>query len=71
MRDALATGDFRVAFRLFFKASSRVRSLSYGNSFIHMYMNQNLRMNKIPYEGLALKQRRNATRKSPINFSVM
>ena len=41
-------------------------------SFIHMKMNQNLRVNKTNFHmkgfalGLALKQRRNTTRKSPI-----
>ena len=41
-------------------------------SFIHMEMNQTLRVNKTSFRmkgfalGLALKQRRKATRKSPI-----
>ena len=41
-------------------------------SFIHMYVNRHLRANKTNFHikgfalGLALKQRRNATRKSPI-----
>ena len=44
-------------------------------SFIHMKMNHNLRVNKTNFYmkgfalGLALKQRRNATRKSPIYVS--
>ena len=44
-------------------------------SFIHMKMNHNLRVNKTNFYmkgfalGLALKQRRNATRKSPIYAS--
>ena len=44
-------------------------------SFIHMLMNQNLRVNKSNFHmksfalGLALKQRRKATQKSPISFN--
>ena len=45
-------------------------------SFIHMQMNQNLHVNKTNFHmkgfalGLALKQRRNATWKLPIAFTM-
>ena len=59
-------GDFRVAFRLCFKASPGAKI-----SFIHMQILVHLHVNKTNFHmkgfapGLALKQRRKATQKSP------
>ena len=63
-----------------FQSESKCEAFHMEIYFIHMSMNQNFHVNKANFHmkgfalGLALKQRRNATRKSPIvqnlNFSV-
>ena len=69
-------GDFRAAFRLGFKPSPTDEVFDMEISFIHMYMNPNLGVNRTNFHmngfaiGLALKQRRKETRKLPIVASL-
>ena len=68
-------GDFRVAFRLCFKASLSTKSFIW-KLVLFTCKWPNLHVNKTNFHkkgfalGLALKQRRNATRKSPITQSM-
>ena len=73
--ELIKIGDFRVAFRLCFKASPNGEGSHSGTelvSFIHTQILVHLHVNKTNFHmkgfaiGLALKQRRNATQKSPI-----
>ena len=70
-------GDFQVAFRLCFKASPWCGPFHMEISFVHTQMLVHLRVNKTNFNmkgfalGLALKQRRKATRKSLISFTAL
>ena len=73
LHPGMRLGDFRVAFRLCFKASPRAKPFM-ETSFIHTQIWVHLHVNKTNFHmkgfapGLALKQRRKATRKSAINL---